>query len=307
MNLVDLSAEDTRLYVKSEFGPVGDYWPALSFSSRKIAGDFAQQYRRDRDFVIYVGTGDPEKTANPNHRRRLLSVAVVEPRTPISTKDIVPAESWTRSIHKWGVRWEWSLPITAAYDIIGLPEARNYIPEAYRGLGTLHNLGRCSEVLGDEHAKLLQLLIAPVEMQLSLRVESLIHLNTEDKDLRREISRLANLIRNDVARAGTEYSGANPMRCAPNFSDVYQILMQKWKKQEECCALCGGPISLLPSNRLLQMSRDRIDSANKAYDWQNVQITHLGCNLAKSEATMQEWLEYLMVVRGACSVDGESP
>lgn len=301
MKLSDLSTADTRLYVKSEFGPVGNHWPALSFSSRTIAGDFAQHYRRDRDFVIFVGTGDPENTADPNHRRRLLSVAVVEPRTPISTKDIVPAESWDHATRKWGVRWEWSLPVTAAYDIVGLPEAREYIPQAYRSLGTLQNLGRCFEVLGDERAKLMGLEIAPVELSLSPRVESVLQLNTDDKDLRREISRLAELIQKDVERAGTERVGANPVRYAPNISDVFKMLMQKWRQQEGCCALCGAPIPLLPANRLLQMSRDRIDSGDKAYDWHNVQITHLGCNLAKSDATMREWLEYLMIVRGACS------
>lgn len=124
MKLSDISAGDTRLTVKSEFGPLNEHWPALSFSSRKIAGDFARHYRRDRDFVLFVGTGDPDKTGNINHRQRLLSVGVVEPRTPITTKDIVPAESWEDSTRKWGERWEWSLPILKAYDVIGLATPR---------------------------------------------------------------------------------------------------------------------------------------------------------------------------------------
>jgi hypothetical protein len=52
--------------------------------------------------VIYVGTGDPEKTGNAAHRRRLLSVISVEPRAPISTRDIVPPKSWEHAVERWG-------------------------------------------------------------------------------------------------------------------------------------------------------------------------------------------------------------
>lgn len=45
------------------------------------------------------------------------------------------------------------------------------------------------------------------------------------------------------------------------------------------------------------MSRDRTDSANKTYDWRNTQLTHLACNLGKSEGTLDEWHEYLAMVR----------
>src|SRR5690348_3131521 len=106
MTLNEVVLSDSRLFAKSEFGPASDTWPALSFSSHKIAADFANTYRRDRDFVLYVGTGDPNKTENPAHRQRLLSVLSVEPRAPISTRDLVPADSWERAISKWGIRWE---------------------------------------------------------------------------------------------------------------------------------------------------------------------------------------------------------
>jgi hypothetical protein len=100
MKLSEIASPDTRLFAKSEFGPASDEWPALSFSSHKIATDFANTCRRDRDFVLYVG-----------------------PRAPISTRDLVPAESWERATRKWGIRWEWSLPIVTTYDVAGLPRA----------------------------------------------------------------------------------------------------------------------------------------------------------------------------------------
>jgi hypothetical protein len=123
MKLSEIASLDTRLFAKGEFGPASDRWPALSFSSHKIATDFANAFRRDRDFVVYVGTGDPEKTELRKHRQRLLSVLSVEPRAPISTRDLVPSDVWERTIRRWGVRWEWSLPIITAYDVAGFPRA----------------------------------------------------------------------------------------------------------------------------------------------------------------------------------------
>jgi hypothetical protein len=45
------------------------------------------------------------------------------------------------------------------------------------------------------------------------------------------------------------------------------------------------------------MSADRIDSVNKAYNADNVHLTHVGCNLAKSSASLEEWAEFLEVLR----------
>jgi len=113
MKLSEITSAGSKLFAKSEFGPASDRWPALSFSKRKIANDFANDYRRGRDFVVYVGTGDPDKTELPEHRQNLLSVLSVEPRAPISTRDLVPADIWERTVRQWGRRWEWSLPIIA--------------------------------------------------------------------------------------------------------------------------------------------------------------------------------------------------
>jgi hypothetical protein len=102
VKLSEIVSTDTRPFAKSEFGPASDRWPALSFSSHKIATDFAGAYRRGRDFVVYVGAGDPKKTELPEHRQRLLSVLSVEPRAPISTRDLVPAEVWERTVRQMG-------------------------------------------------------------------------------------------------------------------------------------------------------------------------------------------------------------
>jgi hypothetical protein len=49
---------------------------------------------------------------------------------------------------------------------------------------------------------------------------------------------------------------------------------------------------------MLQPSADRIDSCNGAYDDGNVQITHLACNLAKNKYGVNDFEDWLMVIRG---------
>jgi hypothetical protein len=297
MKLSELMRPDSQVFVKSEFGPAGSQWPALSFSSIKIATDFSNAYRPNRDWVIYVGTGDKQKTEDPAHRRRFLSVCSVEPRTPISTSDIVPPLSWENAVAKWGVRWEWSLPMVRVFSIDGFPLASELAPETYRSLGTLRSLGRCVEVQPQELPALIELELIETTIELTARAKAVLRLNTEDDALKLEASRLAQLIQQDVSRAGMEQNGTAPHRSAPNISDVYASILEKWNQQDGRCALCEGAIPLETNNRLLQMSRDRIDSDNKSYEASNLHLTHLGCNLAKSDGTMEQWTEFLEVVR----------
>jgi hypothetical protein len=297
MRLADIVSPDTRLFAKSEFGPASDRWPALSFSSHKIATDFSNAYRRGRDFVVYVGTGDPNKTELAEHRQRLLSVLSVEPRAPINTRDLVPAEVWERTVRQWGVRWEWSLPIIETYDIVGFPRAHAMIPETYRSFGDLRNLGRCVPVFEAEYQTLFGLDLVKIILNLSERAQRVLMLNTDNTALRQELSRLVSGIEHDVAVAGSARTGVNPPRFKPNYSDIFMMLMQRWNEQDGMCALCDRPIPLRPENKLLQMSRDRTDSSNKTYDWQNTRLTHLACNLAKGDATLDEWRDYLTLIR----------
>jgi hypothetical protein len=112
-------------------------------------------------------------------------------------------------------------------------------------------------------------------------------LNAEDDALRQEISRLGlvEAMKQDAARAGMDRTGVYPPRTVPNDLDVEQMLVQKWHDQKGLCALCDKPIPWNSTNKLLQLSRDRADSANKTYDCQNTQLTHLACNLGKNDAT----------------------
>jgi hypothetical protein len=291
LKFAEIVSPDTRLFAKSEFGPVHVGWPGLSFSHRKIAIDFTTIYRQDRDFVVYVGTGDPEKTEAPEHRQRLLSIAAVEPCAPIRTREMVAAETWERVVHKWGERWEWSLPVTTTYDVTGFPRAHDIIPLTYRSLGNLPSLGRCVAVQETEYQALFDLDLDPAQ-DLGGRIQDAMHHNAA---LRAELTRLVNLIKHDVAVAGTPRTGLNPVRYMD--AEIYLVLIERWREQRGLCALRDRPIPLKPENKLLQMSRDRTVSANKTYDWENTRLTHLACNLGKSSATVDEWHEYLSLVR----------
>jgi hypothetical protein len=82
-----------------------------------------------------------------------------------------------------------------------------------------------------------------------------------------------------------------------NFSDLFNLLNELWRRQRGSCSLCGGRIVPGEENPLLRISADRIDSINKAYTAGNVHLTHVGCNLAKSSASLEEWAEFLDVLR----------
>lgn len=238
MKIAEIVSPETRLFAKSEFGPASDRWPALSFSSHKIATDFANAYRRGRDFVVYVGTSDPEKTELPEHRQRLLSILSVEPRAPISTRDLVPADTWERTIRRWGVRWEWSLPIVATYDVLSVPPAHDTMPQTYRSLGDLRNLGRCVPVQQTEYQILFDLDVVPVALHISERAQVVLSLNTDNRALRDEITRLIDLIKHDIAVAGVAQTGVNPTRFMPNDSHLFSVLMRRWETQT-ACARCA--------------------------------------------------------------------
>ena len=117
-------------------------------------------------------------------------------------------------------------------------------------------------------------------------------------DIRRETYRMSMLIIERVKRGGEPGVRFNPLRSAPNLSDLDSLLSQKWVEQNGQCALCRGPLVVGGSNKMLQPSADRTDSANGAYDDANVAITHLACNLAKNKYGMDEFEDWLSILRG---------
>lgn len=86
------------------------------------------------------------------------------------------------------------------------------------------------------------------------------------------------LIIDRVNKGGDTSVRINPIRFAPNISDLTALLTRLWQdRQGGACALCGASIHAETKNAMMKASADRIDSANGAYDEANVQITHLAC------------------------------
>jgi hypothetical protein len=92
--VADLASTDSRFFLKSEWGPISEVWPALSFSKRSVGDYLNREYDPARDFIVSAGTSDPKRTENPLHRQRLLSILKAEPGAPIPTEKLVPWDSW---------------------------------------------------------------------------------------------------------------------------------------------------------------------------------------------------------------------
>jgi hypothetical protein len=286
MILKDLISLDGRIFLKSEWGPMSDHWPALSFSKRTVGDRLRRDYR---DVILYVGTGNPKSTGNSKHRRRLLSAIKAEPNVIHQTKLLVPPQSWEEAQRDYRGRWEYSLTIRYAWEIAGFPLAADLIPNSYRLLGKLQNLGNVVEVLDSERNALLELAVIPVELNLQPAATSF-----DDKRGILNLDSASGLLER-ARRGGTESVRVNPVRLVD--SDIQILLGKKWQEQHSCCALCDGELIIGGSNRLLQASADRIDSEVPSYDARNVHITHLGCNLAKNDVSLQDFDAWLQVVR----------
>src|SRR5205085_2983372 len=94
MLLKDVISDGGRIFLKSEWAPISDRWPALSFSKSSVGDRLRRDFNPDRDVVLYVGTGNPKSTGDPSHRRRSLSAIKAEPNTDHKTRDLVPVDVW---------------------------------------------------------------------------------------------------------------------------------------------------------------------------------------------------------------------
>ena len=221
-----------------------------------------------------------------------MSVVDVEPLAIVQTKQIVSPQAWARAQAKYPGRWDVSLRLARAWEAISFPRAREEMPKTYAKFQSPATRGHPIPVAEEDYGRLRSLELIETPLTVTERAGIILALNTDDADLRSELSRLANLIQHDVMQSLKEHSGTYPLRKAPNYSDVFLNLSKAWKEQRGACALCSMPIPLKPKNKLLQMSRDRVDSAIKEYSASNTHLAHLGCNLAKSDASMPEWIEF---------------
>lgn len=310
MQVRDLMQPDGRVFLKSEWGPISDRWPCVSFTKKSVGDHLRAEFRPGRDVLIYVGTTSAETTEDPRHRGRLISAVVVQPNQVLETKKIVPPDAWRDAVARWGERWPLAMAVIRAADIIGdpLPHAHDVILDAYRSFSEFANRGRVVEAQGAERAAVMDLDIREIRLQLSEDVRRYLKMmQAVAPDLglaiKQEITRMALRIEERVSRSGLPSIRTNPARSAPNISDLVGVLTAKWKNQHGSCSLCGGHLVPMSTNSMLQPSADRIDSANASYREDNLQITHLACNWAKNQYGGSQFLEWLDIVRGEDTPD----
>src|ERR1019366_2302161 len=114
---------------------------------------------------LYVGTTNPVNTPDPAHRSRLLSLVSMDPRAEYKTRDLIPEESWAWSQREHGDRWMYAFAITNAWTLIGLPHAYDYVPRAYRQLGSPANFGGFVQLEADERIAINGLELTPVALK----------------------------------------------------------------------------------------------------------------------------------------------
>lgn len=119
----------------------------------------------------------------------------------------------------------------------------------------------------------------------------------ENVPLSRALTRLEALIRGRLGPGRTVWE-TKPARSLPPNTNLVFLLYDKLAEQNDLCALCGKPMRLDTTKKLLQVSPDRKDSSNPSYGDDNLQITHLACNLAKNDGTTQDFEEWLQLVSG---------
>jgi len=300
-----IAVEGSRFFMKSEWAPISARWPALSFSKSSVAEFLRNEYDPNRDFILYAGTTDPRRTEAEEHRSNLLSVLIALPGDPVRTRELVPWTSWQAVLTAQHMAWPWSLPVQCAWTLTCFPSARGTTPIAYASLGKLRNWGKLVEVIGDERSALLDLPIRWVDLPQPARLREAAARRTfldtlrQEPNLNQEVTRMAGLIQGRVGPGGLGRRTV-PERTIP--ADVGarlpELLCSKIEEQGHLCALCHRPLRFGSANKMLKCSPDRIDSSDPSYGPENLQITHLACNLAKNDGSTEEFEEWVLLVGG---------
>lgn len=309
MLLEDVVAPESKFFLKSEWGPASDDWPAVSFSKQSVGRRMRGIYDPSRDFVIYVGTTSPINTPDAAHRSRLLSLVSMDLRAEYKTRDLIPPESWTWSQQEHGDRWMYAFAITKAWTLDDFPRAYDYTPRAYRQLGNPANFGGFVQLDHGEAETIRNLEVTEITLKKqapTIKAEARARLLDAPRELRQEVTRWATLIAQRVAASNSPSTRWNPLREANPQVETMEMLFKKWEEQKGFCGLCQRPIPMPAVLGLLQPSPDRIDSTKVDYRSENVHITHLGCNYAKNKFSVDAFEDWLEVVSGGI-VCGPSP
>lgn len=298
LHLHDIAQLDSKFFLKSEWGPLSDFWPVVAFSPVTLKSKIQRQYRSSSDFIIYTGTQGKD-TSEEAHRGRLLSLVRIDKTKTYDTSKVIPAASWAWAQENHPDRWPFAFKVLEGWSIVNPPRSAELIPVAYSQIGQYPYKGSVLEIEGAEREALLDLKISPLKLTNVSKADGTIGLNEllKDKILNEEAVRIAALVNSRVTASGTIFQGKRPDRSAP--TDFVLQVAELLSASPLTCALCGGLMHLKPSNKLLQPSPDRMDSKLGDYGPANFQLVHLACNLGKNNATETEFAEWLEVVKSA--------
>ena len=303
MQVRDLMHENGRVFFKSEYGPIGNRWPCVSFTKKSFGDKVRKAFKPGRDVLVYVGTKGID-TLDENHRGRLLSAVVVEPNQILKTEDVVSPQVWEQSVAKYGSgQWTFAMPVTKAaqFKARPLPLASDFAPSAYSSLGK-SNRWTIAEAIDGERIAVMGCAVELMPLKLTTQVNDFIKLRAPlnsdvDPAVKQEACRLTSLIGERVKASGNTQTRTNPQRSAPDKAALNSLIINKWIEQQGRCALCGVDLRANVKNKMFQPSADRIDSSNGTYDENNLQITHLACNLAKNEYSAADFAEWLREIK----------
>ncbi|MGB0065231.1 MAG: hypothetical protein WBP85_12360 [Terracidiphilus sp.] len=296
LRLHDIAQPDSKFFLKSEWGPLSDFWPVVAFSPVSLKSKIQRQYRSSSDFIVYTGTQGRD-TSEEAHRSRLLSLVRIDKTRTYDTSDVIPPASWAWAQENHPGRWPFAFKVLQGWSIVDPPRSTDLIPVAYSQIGQYPYKGNVLEIEGAEREALLDLEISPLELTNVSKAHGTISLNDllKDKILNEEAVRIAALVNSRVTASGTIFQGKKPDRSAP--TDFILKVAELLRATPLTCALCGGLMYLKPANRLLQPSPDRIDSKVGDYGPANFQLVHLACNLGKNSATEAQFNEWLQIVK----------
>jgi len=303
MQLREIASNESEFFLKSVYGPLGEEWPAMSFTQPQLATYLHQRYRPASDFILYTATAG-DTTEAEEQRGRLLSVVTIDLTKLYPTSDIVSDESWRWAQDKYPGQWALSFAVLRGWNFDPPPLSASVLPNAYSLMGQYPHRGMVYRIPRDQLAPLMNLPVTEVALSLRSAVRPALTLQAlvNNSVVNQEAVRIAALIHNRVNASGSVQTRTAPERNAPAtlLLQVGDLLL----RAPLCCSLCGGLMQLQAENRLLQPSPDRMDSASGSYGPENFQLAHLGCNLGKNNATTAQFLEWLHIAAGNLELPG---
>jgi hypothetical protein len=291
VRLQDIAKPEGKFFLKSVYGPFGSLWTAMSYTRPQLKTYLNRHYRPGTDFILYTGTSG--KQTEEEHRGRLLSVLSVDLTRSYRTEEVVSEESWRWAQANYPGQWEFSFGVVNGWNFDPPPLSNDALPHSYPLMGQYPNPGMVLPIQPEERDHIMGLAISKVSiaerpaMKKALTLQAML----SDKALDEEAVRISELIDNRIDASGSLQTRRAPLRNAP--ADLILLVAEKLREQPLSCALCGGLMFLQPTNKLLQPSPDRIDSRLGSYGPENFQLAHLGCNLAKNDATVAQFQEWL--------------